>query len=70
MVEITGANRDGDKRQSLQTPTILDTGSPENLISSALCEGLDAELLEDAANLAGIKDTELEVEGAAMVYLA
>jgi hypothetical protein len=47
----------------------LDTGSPENLISSALCEDLDAELIDDADNLAGIKDTELEVEGAAMVYL-
>jgi hypothetical protein len=35
----------------------------------ALCEDLDAELIEDADNLASIKDTELEVEGAAMVYL-
>jgi hypothetical protein len=69
MAKITGANRDGDKRQSLKRPTILDTRSPENLISSALCEGLDAELLEDAANLAGIKVTELEVEGAAVVSL-
>jgi hypothetical protein len=69
MAKITGANRDGDKRQSLKRPTILDTGSPENLISLALYEDLNAELIEDADNIAGIKDTELEVKGAATVYL-
>jgi hypothetical protein len=69
MAKIAGANRDGDKRQSLKRPTKLDTGSPENLISLALCEDLDAELIEDTDNLTGIKTTELEVEGAAMVYL-
>ena len=47
----------------------MGTWSPENLISSALCKGLDAEFMEGADNLAGIKDTELEVEGAAMTWL-
>ena len=36
---------------------------------SALYEDLDAELIGDAVNLAGSKDTELGVEGATMVYL-
>ena len=68
-VKVTGASSDGDPRQSLRRHVKLDSGSPENLISSSLLEDLDAELIKDRDYLVGANNTSLNVVGAAMVWL-
>jgi hypothetical protein len=66
---VTGASRDGDKRKSYEVALKLDTGSPQSLISSDLCNALGAQLLADNDKLAGAEKSPLEVEGAALIWL-
>jgi hypothetical protein len=47
----------------------LDTGSPQNLISSDMCNALGAQLLADKDDLAGAEQSPLKLEGAALIWL-
>ena len=66
---MTGASRDGDKRESCQVPLKLDTGSSHNLISLDLLKALRAQLLPDEGSLTGAEGSSLTVEGGALIWL-